>query len=157
MYEIIPASTPEELNEIKLLFLEYARWLSFSLCFQDFDDELADLPGKYAPPDGRLYLVKSGNKYAGCIGLRKIADDICEMKRLYVRPEFRGESIGKKLAEIVIKDGKQIGYKKMRLDTIGEKMREAGKLYESLGFYEIEPYYENPEEGVVYMELDLSA
>jgi carbonic anhydrase len=90
LYEIIEAKSKKEIDEIRSLFLEYANWLDFSLCFQGFDKELADLPGKYSPPYGRLYLAVSSGKYAGCIGLRKFEDGVCEMKRLYVRPEFRG-------------------------------------------------------------------
>ena len=156
LYKIIQASGKEHINEVKTLFLEYANWLGFSFCFLGFDEELASLPGKYAQPEGRLYLAKSNNIFAGCIGLRKIADGICEMKRLYVKPEARGLGIGKKLVELVISDAKNIGYKKMRLDTLAEKMKEAQKLYKSSGFYEIEAYYNNPIEGVVYMELDLT-
>jgi len=156
LYEIIPASSPQQISEVKSLFLEYADWLGFSFCFQGFEEELATLPGKYAPPQGRLYLVVIDHKSAGCIGIRKIAERICEMKRLYVKPEARGLGIGKKLVELVINDAKNIGYKKMRLDTIAEKMKEAQKLYKSSGFYEIQPYYYNPIEGVVYMELDLT-
>ncbi|MCI0450368.1 MAG: GNAT family N-acetyltransferase [Chlorobi bacterium] len=156
MYEIVPAVSPQQISEIKSLFLEYSNWLGNSFCFQGFDEELATLPGKYAPPEGRLYIAAIDGESTGCIGLRKIGDGICEMKRLYVRQNARGLGIGKKLVEMVINDAKNIGYKKMRLDTIAEKMIEAQKIYRSAGFYEIQPYYNNPIEGVVYMELDLT-
>lgn len=156
MYEIIQVTTKAHINESKTLFLEYSNWLGELFCFQGFDEELAALPGKYAPPEGRLYLVISRGAPAGCIAMRKIADGICEMKRLYLRPGARGLGIGKKLVELVISDAKNIGYNKMRLDTLPDKMKEAQKLYKSTGFYEIKPYYNNPIEGVVYMELELN-
>lgn len=156
MYEIIEAKSAKEIEEVRKLFLEYAAWLDFSLCFQGFDKELAGLPEKYSPPDGRLYLAISGGKYAGCIGLRKFGEGICEMKRLYVRPEFRGLGIGNALIEKIITDSKAIGYKKMRLDTIKEKMGKAVEIYMKNGFVEIEAYYENPYPHTLYMELDLS-
>jgi ribosomal protein S18 acetylase RimI-like enzyme len=104
-----------------------------------------------------MYIAVVDGESAGCIGLRKIGNGICEMKRLYVRKNARGLGIGKKLVEMVINDAKKIGYKKMRLDTLPDKMKEAQKIYKSWGFYEIEPYYYNPIDGVMYMELDLSA
>ena len=156
MYEIIEAKSNSEIDEVRSLFLEYANWLDFSLCFQGFDKELAELPGKYAPPGGRLYLAVSDGKYAGCIGLRKFDDGICEMKRLYVRPEFRGLSIGNGLIRKIIADAKVIGYEKMRLDTIKERMGKAVELYEGHGFVKIEAYYENPNPHTLYMELDLN-
>jgi ribosomal protein S18 acetylase RimI-like enzyme len=155
LYEIIEARSKQEIDEIRSLFLEYANWLDFSLCFQGFDKELAELPGKYSPPDGRLYLAVSSGKYAGCIGMRKLEGSICEMKRLYVRPEFRGLGIGKLLIEKIIKDAKNTGYDKMRLDTIKEKMFNAVKLYEEQGFVEIDAYNDNPTPHTLYMELDL--
>lgn len=156
MYEIIKATSEEHINAVRELFLEYAKWLDFPLCFQGFDEELAGLPGKYAPPDGRLYLVLEDGKYGGCIGLRKFDEGICEMKRLYVRPEFRGKRIGDALIEKVILEAKKICYKKMRLDTIKERMQQAVSLYEKHGFVEIEAYYENPNPHTLYMELKLS-
>jgi ribosomal protein S18 acetylase RimI-like enzyme len=116
---------------------------------------LADLPGKYAEPDGRLYLAYSGDELAGCIALRKLEDGICEMKRLFVRDGFRGQKIGVNLVERLIADAKEIGYSKMRLDTYPQKMGKAVKLYESHGFERIGPYYENPHDGVLFMELTL--
>ncbi len=156
MAELIQASTKQEIEVAKSLFLEYANWLEFDLCFQGFDKELAELPGKYSPPKGRLYLLKDKNNYAGCIALREIADGISEMKRLYVRPEFRGKGYGLLMCNRLIEEAKLIGYKKMRLDTIGERMKKALGLYKALGFIEIESYYDNPQAGVVYMELDIT-
>ncbi len=138
-----------------MLFREYEEWLGLNLCFQGFEAELAELPGKYAPPDGRLYLAYSDDVLAGCIAMRKLEDNICEMKRLYVRDEFRGQKIGVQLIERVVADSREIGYKKMRLDTYPAKMEKAVSLYESHGFRQIEPYYENPHEGVLFMELSL--
>ncbi|MDJ0951417.1 MAG: GNAT family N-acetyltransferase [Alphaproteobacteria bacterium] len=146
-----------DLAEVRELFLEYARSLNFSLCFQGFDEELESLPGRYAPPRGRLLLAEVGGKYAGGVGLRPVdRPDACEMKRLYVRPDFRGLKLGRRLAEAVIGVAREIGYQEMVLDTI-ESMEEAGALYQSLGFREIAPYYDNPLEGVHYFGLDLLA
>jgi putative acetyltransferase len=155
MVELIQASSSEEIEAAKMLFLEYANWLEFDLCFQGFDKELAELPGKYAPPKGRLYLLKENGNYASCIALREIGSGISEMKRLYVKPVYRGKGFGILMAKKLIEAAKQIGYEKMRLDTIGSKMKEALTLYKSLGFVEIDAYYDNPQQDVVYMELDL--
>jgi len=156
LIEIIQPHNDSDIQSVKELFLEYASWLGFDLCFQGFDEELAGLPGKYSPENGgRLYLLKDDGKTAACIALRKIEDGICEMKRLYVKPEFRGKHYGILLANKVIDEAKELGYKRMRLDTIGSKMKSAMALYKSLGFYEIEAYYYNPQPGVNYMELDL--
>jgi len=152
---IYDAVTETDIFTVKELFNEYAKSLNFDLCFQGFDEELNELPGKYSPPDGILLLVKYDEKIAGCIALRKLETSICEMKRLFVRPDFRGHGIGKILCNELISRAKQIGYKKMRLDTIKEQMKDAIKLYKSYGFYEIKSYYHNPQEGVVYMELNL--
>ncbi|RPH34912.1 GNAT family N-acetyltransferase [bacterium] len=140
---------------IRELFEEYERSLGFDLCFQDFSRELAGLPGAYAPPDGWLLLVTSGHAPVGCAGIRKIGHGICELKRMYVRPGFRGLKLGRRLALLLIAEARRIGYQKMRLDTIGT-MVEAIGLYRSLGFRTIEPYYNNPVAGALYMELDLS-
>ncbi|MBI1824918.1 MAG: GNAT family N-acetyltransferase [Planctomycetes bacterium] len=117
-------------------------------------EELAGLPGDYAPPRGRLYIARAGEKTAGCIALRPLEGDICEMKRLYVRPEFRNLGIGRDLTLKIIEDARAIGYDRMRLDTI-PKLQSAIKLYEKLGFVDIAPYYSNPIAGVRYMELRL--
>ncbi|HLM61641.1 MAG TPA: GNAT family N-acetyltransferase [Pyrinomonadaceae bacterium] len=153
---IISAQTPDQIEEIRRLFREYERWLGLDLCFQNFEQELADLPGKYVEPTGRLFLICVENKAAGCIALRKIDDEVCEMKRLYVREDFRGSNFGKQLIERLIKDAKEIGYKKMRLDTLPEKMPRAVKLYESYGFRQIKPYYDNPYRETLFMELNLA-
>jgi len=144
----------DEIGEARMLFEEYATSLNFSLCFQGFDQELANLPGEYAEPDGRLLLARHDGKLAGCIALRKIDDGVCEMKRLFVRSEFRGRGIGRALAEKVIADARTIGYSSMRLDTLAS-MREAITLYRSLGFTPIEAYRFNPLPHTVFMELTL--
>jgi len=133
----------------------YETWFGMSLCFQGFEEELANLPGKYAPPDGRLYLAYVDEELAGCIALRKFEDDVCEMKRLFLRKNARGYGLGKELIEKLIDEALAIGYAKMRLDTYPPKMGKAVKLYESHGFRPIEKYYDNPHEGVLFMELDL--
>ncbi len=155
MYEILPADNAELLEEVRRLFLEYEKWLNVDLCFQGFEIEVNSLPGKYAPPEGRLYIVKIDDSYSGCIALRKIDDGVCEMKRLYLAEAARGKGIGNKLIELIIQDAKDIGYKKMRLDTIKEKMPKAVSLYKSHGFREIKPYYKNPNPHTLFMELEL--
>jgi len=150
---IIPAHAPEHTPAVRQLFIEYQQWLNFSLCFQGFDKELAELPGKYAPPAGRLYIAFDGGNIAGCIALRPMDDEgICEMKRLFVREEFRGKEIGRMLAERIIADAREIGYRAMRLDTL-QRMETARALYTQLGFTIIPKYYDNPMDEVVYMEL----
>jgi len=156
LLELKIAQTTDEIKLIKELFLEYAAWLDFPLCFQGFDEELATLPGKYTLPSGRLYLAYWNGKLAGCIGLRKIEGDTCEMKRLYIKPDFRGFGIGKMLVKKIIEEAKQEKYARMRLDTIREKMEKAVKIYEDHGFIEIEAYYNNPDPNTLYMELDLT-
>ena len=155
MIDLIQAETAEQIAGAKTLFREYEAWLDLDLCFQGFEAELAGLPGKYALPDGRLLLAYSENKLAGCIALRKLEDGVCEMKRLFVRHGFRGQKIGVSLIEKLIADAREIGYKKMRLDTFPPKMGKAAKLYESHGFSPIEPYYDNPHDGVLFMEKNL--
>jgi putative acetyltransferase len=144
------------IDEIRALFLEYARSLNFSLCFQSFEQELGELPGPYAPPGGRLILCKVDGATAGCIALKKLEPAVCEMKRLYVRPEFRGHRLGLRLTTHLIDEARAAGYARMRLDTIPESMENAVKLYRSLGFKKIPPYYENPLPQALYMELDLN-
>jgi ribosomal protein S18 acetylase RimI-like enzyme len=151
---IIQAGTVEQIINTRELFIEYAKSLNFELCFQDFDKEIAELPGAYSPPEGRLFLAEFEGEIAGCIALRKLEKEICEMKRLYVKPRFRGHNIGKNLVEKLISEAKKIGYKKMRLDTV-PAMQTAQKLYKSIGFKEIEPYRLNHVPGAVYMELEL--
>ena len=136
------------------LFREYHRSLGVDLCFQDFEHELASLPSEYAPPSGRLLLSYEEETLAGCVALRKIDDSTCEMKRLYVRPDFRGRQLGKRLAEAVIEEARVIGYKKMKLDTL-PAMTTAITMYRSLGFKPTPPYRLNPVPGALFMELDL--
>jgi len=151
---IVRAETPEQIGIVRELFREYERFLDVDLCFQDFEKELAELPGKYAPPSGALFLAMEGSNVAGCVALRKIGEGICEMKRLYVRPEYRGRQIGIHLAEAIVDEAKKLGYAVMRLDTL-QRLGAAMTIYESLGFKQTDAYYDNPLPGVVYWELDL--
>ena len=151
MVNLLKAQTTEQVGIIRELFQEYATSLGFDLCFQDFDNELAGLPGDYAPPNGRLILGLQGGEVVGCVALRKAVEGICEMKRLYVRPEFRGKGYGRALAVAVIEEARKIGYQRMRLDTVAS-MTEAIALYRSLGFKSIEPYRYNPLERCLFME-----
>lgn len=144
-----------EIQQARQLFEEYQAWLGISLCFQNFDQELAHLPGDYAPPSGRLLLAVQEAKIAGCVALRQIGDGICEMKRLYVRPEFRGQGLGRNLTLKLIEEARALGYQRMRLDTLPDKMGQAIALYRSLGFAEISSYYNNPVPGATFMELRL--
>jgi GNAT superfamily N-acetyltransferase len=138
------------------MMLEYATWLEFKLCFQGFEEEMRTLPGKYAPPAGRLLLALWDEKAAGVIALRPLAEPgVCEMKRLYVRPEFRAHGIGRVLAERVIAEAAEIGYTKMRLDTVPGKMDRAIAMYRELGFKETQPYYNTPVGQTLFMELAL--
>ena len=152
--ELAQAETPEQIEEVRKLLREYEASLGVSLCFQGFERELAALPGEYAPPAGRLLLALEAGQALGCVALRKLDDETCEMKRLYLRPEFRGKGAGRSLALAIIDEARKIGCNKMRLDTL-PSMREAIALYESLGFKRIEPYYRNPVPGAVFMELKL--
>lgn len=142
----------DDLKRTRELFLEYEQSLPFDLSFQDFRGELAALPGRYTPPDGQLLLACLDGRPAGCVALRRIGDGTCEMKRLYVRPEFRRRGAGRALARTIIEEARRIGYKRMRLDTVLEP---AKSLYRSLGFIEIPPYQHVPVKGVTFMELVL--
>lgn len=144
----------DRLDEIRTLFREYQTTMKLDLCFQNFEDELAALPGKYSPPRGRLYIAVWNGAAAGCIALRPFGDD-CEMKRLYVRERFRGLKIGAALAEKIIAEAKTGGYGRMVLDTYAGTMREAVALYRKLGFRETEPYYNNPGGDALFLELEL--
>jgi len=154
-FDFQQAESPEQIAAVSELFLEYAQSLGFSLCFQSFDQELADLPGDYAPPAGRLILVAQGGETSGCVALHRLDGEHCEMKRLYVRPQFRGRGLGWHLAERIVADAREIGYKYLRLDTVEPVMRTAVAMYRKLGFVEIASYRPNPIEGALYMELQL--
>jgi len=151
------AVSPQELEAARRLFRAYAAWLAVDLCFQGFEQEVAGLPGCYAPPAGRLLLAGVAGEAVGCVGLRPLAPGICEMKRLWVEPGFGGRGLGRALAERVIEGARARGYRRMRLDTLPERMPAAQHLYRSLGFVEIPPYYHNPLPGVVMLELPLGA
>ena len=152
---VLGEATPEDLAQIRRLFRSYADWLGVDLCFQGFERELAELPGCYAPPSGRLLIARVGGDVVGCVGLRPLEPGICEMKRLWVEPGFAGHGIGRVLAERIIAEARAIGYRRMRLDTLPERMPAAQHLYRSLGFREIPPYYDNPLPGVTMLELAL--
>jgi putative acetyltransferase len=145
----------EALAAARQLFQEYAASLDISLCFQGFDQELSSLPGTYAPPRGRLLLAWRGNESVGCVALRPLEPDTCEMKRLYVRPAYRADGVGRLLAERVIHEAAIAGYRRMRLDTL-PTMEAALALYRRLGFREISPYTANPMKGAVFLELQLN-
>ncbi len=153
-FKIIHADSEEKLKTVKTLFSEYARSLDFDLCFQDFDRELDSLPGEYSPPSGALLLAVEGDEGLGCVALRRIDESTCEMKRLYVRPDFRKRGIGRSLAEKVISIAKELGYRSMKLDTVSA-MVEANTLYHELGFAATEPYRFNPLECCLFLELRL--
>lgn len=154
-FRIEPAVGADDIESVRGLFLRYAESLGFDLCFQGFDHELAALPGQYAPPAGRLLLARSADGTpSGCVGLRQLDAETCEMKRLYVAGESRGLGLGRLLAQTIIVEARAAGYRRMRLDTL-PTMTEAARLYEMLGFREIEPYYENPVAGARFLELDL--
>ena len=152
---LVEATTPEDLAQVRRLFRAYADWLGVDLCFQGFERELAELPGAYAPPGGRLLIARVGSDAVGCVGLRPLEPGACEMKRLWVEPGFGGHGIGRRLAEAIVAAARAIGYQRMRLDTIPARMPAAEHLYAALGFREIPPYYHNPLDGVVMLELDL--
>lgn len=151
---ITPADGPADIAAARNLFLAYAGSLDFSLCFQDFDAELAGLPGKYAPPKGAILLARRGGDAVGVVALRDLGDGIAEMKRLYVTPEARGHDLGRRLAEAVIHEARRLGYRAMRLDSL-QRMVAANRLYDSLNFKDIEPYCENPLPDARYRELIL--
>lgn len=151
---IDPASGPRDMEHIRALFVEYQQWLGVDLCFQGFEEEISTLPGAYGPPGGRLLLARDGGAIAGGVGLRPLGPGTCEMKRLYVRPPWRGRGLGRKLARAIIDGAAAAGYGRMCLDTL-PRLAAAASLYRSLGFAEIPAYYENPLDGVIYMELSL--
>ncbi len=146
--------TRRQIEEVKTLFIKYTSSLGIDLEYQNFSKEYEDLPGKYAAPDGRLYLARVDGEPSGCVALRRFDTRRAEMKRLYVHPEKRGLQIGRLLAERIVSDARSIGYREILLDTLAT-MERAQKLYRSLGFVEIEPYYDSPVAGTVYMSLTL--
>jgi putative acetyltransferase len=150
--EIIPALSRAQVSQARELFLEYSASLGISLCFQNFDREVAGLPGAYVPPEGRLLLAYADGEPIGCVALRKLGAGMGEIKRLYLRPKARGQKLGSRLAQAIIAEARQIGYNRICLDTLPE-MQEAIGLYRSLGFREIEPYTNNPVPGALFMEL----
>jgi len=154
-FSLFQATSPAQIAQARELFLEYAKSLGFSLCFQNFDQELAGLPGDYAPPDGRLLLAEHAGRLAGCVALHKLEGGTCEMKRLYLRPQFRGKGLGRALTDRIIAEARQIGYRRMRLDTVEPVMKHAVAMYRKIGFKEIAPYRQNPIAGALYMELAL--
>lgn len=154
MIEIHTAQTPDDLESIRVLFREYQQGLGVDLCFQDFQAELEGLPGKYVAPAGALLIAKEGLSACGCVAVRPMEGTICEMKRLFVRPEWRGRGLGRRLARTILDQARSLGYAVMRLDTL-DRLTEAMMLYESLGFRRIRAYYDNPLAGVAYWEIDL--
>jgi GNAT superfamily N-acetyltransferase len=153
-FQIVCAGKEEQYGQVRALFEEYSAWLGFDLEFQQFREELANLPGEYAQPGGCLLLALEGEKVIGCVGLRRLEESIGEMKRLYVVPIRRGEGIGRALAEAIIGEARRLGYEKVRLDTL-DFMKEANELYASLGFKPIPPYRYNPLAGALFLELEL--
>jgi putative acetyltransferase len=156
MLTIDDAFTPEAILEVHTLFEEYAASLEVDLCFQGFEQELATLPGDYVRPNGRLLLAWWYDEVAGCVALRRIDPNVCEMKRLYVRPAYRSHGVGRALALRAIGEARQAGYRSMRLDSL-PSMKSALSLYRTLGFQDIAPYRDNPVEGTAFLELQLTS
>jgi putative acetyltransferase len=154
--QILHANSDADIQQARALFEEYASGLGISLCFQNFDKELVNLPGDYASPDGRLLLAREDDQLAGCIAMRKLEPNVCEMKRLFLRPAYRGKGLGRVLVKAIIDEALKVGYTHMRLDTLPGRMDKAIELYRSIGFVEIGPYCENPVDGAKFMELDLA-
>jgi putative acetyltransferase len=154
MIQIVHAASQEQIGSVRELFIEYAHSLNVDLCFENLDKEVNELPGVYALPHGSLLLAADGTRIAGCVALKKVDDRLCEMKRLYVRAEFRGKGIGKKLAMHIADEARKIGYGRLRLDTL-PSMKEAIALYRSIGFEEIPAYRDIPVPGALFMQLML--
>jgi putative acetyltransferase len=153
--KILQAQTADDIETVRALFREYERFLEVDLCFQGFAEELATLPGRYAPPQGRLLLAWAGEQAAGCVALRPLDDGACEMKRLFIRSAYRGQGLGLMLAQRIIHEAIAVGYTVMRLDTL-DTLERAMRIYENLGFQRCAPYYANPLPGVVYWQRALS-
>jgi len=151
---ISPVGTPEQIEQVRRLFREYADSTGACECFEGFGKEIAGLPGPYGPPAGQLLLAELDGRSAGCVALHRLDDGISEMKRLYVRPAFRGRNLGRQLAEAIIMEARRIGYRAMRLDTLSS-MLAARALYQSLGFRAIPRYNDNPGAGVIHLERRL--
>jgi ribosomal protein S18 acetylase RimI-like enzyme len=152
--DVRPARIPDEVLAVRDLFREYAERLGIDLCFQRFEEELAGLPGAYAPPGGRLLVAGSRTQLAGCVACRPHASGVCEMKRLYVRPAFRGLGLGRRLIDRLADEAAAAGYREMVLDTL-PVMAVAIRLYRSTGFVETEPYTYNPDPGAMYFRKPL--
>jgi GNAT superfamily N-acetyltransferase len=156
MIKLEAAHGEDYIDQARVLFREYQAAIGLDLCFQNFDVEVANLPGVYAPPEGRLIFAYADGVLCGCIGLRQLDLETCEMKRLFVRPQFRGTGAGRLLTDRIIAEARAAGYKRMRLDTLPGIMDRAIALYRELGFTDIPAYYYNPVEGALFMELDLA-
>ncbi len=154
MIEIRSASLPGDVPVVRQLFRDYADSLGVDLCFQDFEAELDSLPGKYAPPQGRMMLAWGGAEAAGCVALRPVDGETCEMKRLYVKPRFRAHHLGRQLAERICREARDAGYWRICLDTL-PSMSSALHIYSRLGFQAIEPYVFNPIDGAIFLGLNL--
>jgi len=152
---ITQVTSDNDIQQARQLFQQYEASLGISLCFQNFAAELANLPGDYALPRGRLLLAREFDQVMGCVALRPHGPTTCEMKRLFVRPEYRDRGLGRVLVEAIIEEARKIGYAHMRLDTIADRMDRAVALYRSIGFVEIPPYRNNPVDSATFMELDL--
>ena len=154
--KMVQAQSESEIEQVRELFGEYVTWLGINLCFQNYDREVADLPGDYAPPRGRLLLALADDGVAaGCAALRDLGNGVAEMKRLFVRPAFRGQRLGWRLAEMIVAEARALGYEQIRLDTLPGKMDQAIAMYRVIGFKDIAPYYNNPVVGAAFMQLDL--
>ena len=152
---VTSACSTADMEHVRALFIEYQKWLDVDLYFQGFDEELLSLPGAYAPPRGRLLLARIDETVAGTVGMWPLGADVCEMKRLYVRPSYLGRGLGRRLAGAIVDEAKAAGYARMRLDSL-ERLVAARTLYESMGFARIPAYYDNPLDGVLFMQLDLT-
>lgn len=154
MIRIVQATEPGQLAQARALILEYTKALGIDLGFQDFEQEMADFPGAYAPPSGRLLLALESTEAVGCVGVRHLESDACEMKRLYLHPTQRGQGLGRRLVEAALEQARAMGYRAMYLDTLSD-MDAAIRLYEACGFERTAPYYDNPLPGALYFKLSL--